>query len=91
MHAVFHFTRAKLMQQAPPVFVLLAGMADYLSEARGKGQEVKGVGELGTIGATPAVANAVVDALVRAGKADRAYQIQMPMTAEKLWRALADA
>ena len=50
----------------------------------------KGVGELGTIGATPAVANAVVDALVRAGKADRAYQIQMPLTAEKLWRVLAD-
>ena len=28
---------------------------------------VKGVGELGTIGATPAVVNAVVDALPRAG------------------------
>ncbi len=33
---------------------------------------VKGVGELGTIGATPAVVNAVADALVRAGHADRA-------------------
>ncbi len=32
---------------------------------------VKGVGELGTIGATPAVVNAVVDALARAGHADR--------------------
>ena len=31
---------------------------------------VKGVGELGTIGATPAVVNAVADALVRAGHGD---------------------
>ena len=32
---------------------------------------VKGVGELGTIGATPAVVNAVADALVRAGQRSR--------------------
>ena len=32
---------------------------------------VKGVGELGTIGATPAVVNAVIDALARAGVAGR--------------------
>ena len=45
---------------------------------------VKGVGELGTIGATPAVVHAVLDAL-----ADRGVQhIEMPMTAEKVWRAL---
>jgi carbon-monoxide dehydrogenase large subunit len=49
---------------------------------------VKGVGELGTIGATPAVANAVVDALARAGRADAAQALQMPFTAEKVWRAL---
>ena len=35
---------------------------------------VKGVGELGTIGATPAVVNAVVDALTRAGAGERAAQ-----------------
>ena len=33
---------------------------------------VKGVGELGTIGATPAVVNAVADALARAGAGARA-------------------
>ncbi len=49
---------------------------------------VKGVGELGTIGATPAVVNAVADALVRAGHADRAAAIQMPLTPAKLWAAL---
>jgi carbon-monoxide dehydrogenase large subunit len=49
----------------------------------------KGVGELGTIGATPAVANAVVDALIRGGAGARAEKLQMPFTAEKVWRALA--
>jgi carbon-monoxide dehydrogenase large subunit len=48
----------------------------------------KGVGELGTIGATPAVVNAVVDALDHAGQGRNAERIQMPMTAERVWRAL---
>ena len=49
---------------------------------------VKGVGELGTIGATPAVVNAVVDALDHAGLGADAERIQMPVTAERVWRAL---
>jgi carbon-monoxide dehydrogenase large subunit len=49
---------------------------------------VKGVGELGTIGATPAVVNAVVDALARNGLGERATAIQMPLTSERVWRAL---
>ncbi|SED43813.1 carbon-monoxide dehydrogenase large subunit [Rhizobiales bacterium GAS191] len=49
---------------------------------------VKGVGELGTIGATPAIVNAVVDALVRAGHGDKASQLQMPLTPVKIWQAL---
>jgi carbon-monoxide dehydrogenase large subunit len=49
---------------------------------------VKGVGELGTIGATPAVVNAVVDALDRAGLGRDAERLQMPLTSEKVWRAL---
>lgn len=49
---------------------------------------VKGVGELGTIGATPAVVNAVVDALSRAGAADAAARLQMPLTSERVWAAL---
>jgi carbon-monoxide dehydrogenase large subunit len=52
---------------------------------------IKGVGELGTIGATPAVVNAVVDALARAGLGERAQALQMPLTAERVWRALQGA
>jgi carbon-monoxide dehydrogenase large subunit len=48
----------------------------------------KGVGELGTIGATPAVVNAVVDALRSAGLGAEAAQVQMPLTGETVWRAL---
>ena len=48
----------------------------------------KGVGELGTIGATPAVVNAVVDALARAGHGEKAGRLQMPLTAAKIWRAV---
>jgi carbon-monoxide dehydrogenase large subunit len=49
----------------------------------------KGVGELGTIGATPAVVNAVVDALASSGLGRRAEKVQMPLTADRVWRALA--
>ncbi|MEK0418350.1 MAG: hypothetical protein RI949_2356 [Pseudomonadota bacterium] len=51
----------------------------------------KGVGELGTIGATPAVVNAVMDALIRSGVAhERAWALQMPLTADKVWAVLHD-
>jgi carbon-monoxide dehydrogenase large subunit len=49
---------------------------------------VKGVGELGTIGATPAVVNAVADALVRAGRTRQAEALQMPLTPARVWAAL---
>ena len=49
---------------------------------------VKGVGELGTIGATPAVVNAVIDALIRGGHAKGANRLQMPLTPAKVWEAL---
>jgi len=48
----------------------------------------KGVGELGTIGATPAVVNAVIDALDAAGLGRDAERVQMPLTAHTVWRAL---
>jgi carbon-monoxide dehydrogenase large subunit len=41
---------------------------------------VKGCGELGTIGAVPAVVHAVLDAL-------DAPHLEMPLTPEKIWRA----
>ncbi|MCB0144450.1 MAG: molybdopterin-dependent oxidoreductase, partial [Caldilineaceae bacterium] len=45
---------------------------------------VKGIGEAATIGSTPAVANAVHDALAHLG----VRQLDMPFTAEKVWRAI---
>ena len=52
---------------------------------------VKGVGELGTIGATPCVVNAVADAMARNGHADKALKLQMPMTPYRLWELLHSA
>lgn len=49
---------------------------------------VKGVGELGTIGATPALVNAVADALARQGKADVSKRLQMPLTPFRLWQQM---
>jgi len=48
---------------------------------------VKGIGEAGTIAATPTVINAVVDALQPFGVTD----IDMPATPERVWRAIQDA
>jgi aerobic carbon-monoxide dehydrogenase large subunit len=44
----------------------------------------KGVGEAGTIASTPAVVNAVVDAIRHLGVND----IQMPCTPERVWKAI---
>ncbi len=44
---------------------------DESTPCRNNAMGVKGVGELGTIGATPAVVNAVIDALARAGAGAR--------------------
>lgn len=49
---------------------------------------VKGVGELGTIGATPAVVNAVADALARAGRPELCARLQMPLTPARMWELL---
>jgi aerobic carbon-monoxide dehydrogenase large subunit len=45
---------------------------------------VKGIGEAGTIGATPAVQNAVVDAVAHLG----VRHIDMPTTSERVWRTM---
>ncbi len=47
----------------------------------------KGIGESGTIGATPSVHNAVVDAVSHLG----VRHIPMPCTPERVWRAVEDA
>jgi carbon-monoxide dehydrogenase large subunit len=45
---------------------------------------VKGAGETGTIASTPAVVNAVVDALAPLG----IKHLDMPLTPERVWRAM---
>ena len=47
----------------------------------------KGIGESGTIGSTPAIQNAVVDAVSHLG----VKHIDMPCTAQRVWRAIQDA
>ncbi|MER6513038.1 xanthine dehydrogenase family protein molybdopterin-binding subunit [Nonomuraea sp. NPDC001636] len=83
--------------------LLTTTMADYLlpsaadlpsfttdrteTPATGNPLGVKGVGEAGTIASTPAVVNAIVDALRPYGVGD----IRMPCTPERVWRALEGA
>jgi carbon-monoxide dehydrogenase large subunit len=47
----------------------------------------KGIGESGSIGATPAVQNAVVDALAHLG----VRHVDMPTTPERVWAAIREA
>jgi carbon-monoxide dehydrogenase large subunit len=46
----------------------------------------KGVGESATVGAPPAIANAVVDALAHLG----VRHVEIPITPEKVWRILKE-
>ena len=48
---------------------------------------LKGAGEAGTIGATPAVVNAVLDALAPLG----ITHLDMPLTPLKVWEAITAA
>jgi carbon-monoxide dehydrogenase large subunit len=48
---------------------------------------IKGIGEAGTIAATPCVVNAVVDALRPLG----VTHLDMPLTPERVWRAIQNA
>jgi carbon-monoxide dehydrogenase large subunit len=47
----------------------------------------KGAGEAGTVGALPAVMNAVMDALAPLG----VRHLDMPATPERVWRAIQEA
>lgn len=47
----------------------------------------KGIGEAGTIGATPAVQNAVIDALSHLG----VRHLDMPLSPQRVWQAIRDA
>jgi carbon-monoxide dehydrogenase large subunit len=48
---------------------------------------VKGIGEAGTIGATPAIQNAVIDAVAHLG----IRHIDMPATPQRVWAAISEA
>jgi carbon-monoxide dehydrogenase large subunit len=48
---------------------------------------VKGIGEAGTIGATPAAQSAVIDALAHLG----VRHIDMPLTPLRVWEAIEGA
>jgi carbon-monoxide dehydrogenase large subunit len=48
---------------------------------------VKGAGEAGTVGALPAIMNAINDALAPLG----IRHFEMPATPQRLWRAIAEA
>jgi carbon-monoxide dehydrogenase large subunit len=71
--------RADLLPAIPVDFSLVASKSNPLG--------VKGVGEGGTVAATPTVMNAVVDALAPLGVLD----VGMPATPERVWRAIRDA
>jgi carbon-monoxide dehydrogenase large subunit len=47
----------------------------------------KGIGELGTIGSTPCLVSAVLDALTPLG----VTHVDMPLKSEKLWRLIQGA
>jgi carbon-monoxide dehydrogenase large subunit len=48
---------------------------------------VKGIGEAGTIASTPAVINAIVDALAPLG----VTEIRMPASPQRVWQAIQEA
>jgi carbon-monoxide dehydrogenase large subunit len=66
-----------------PSFELLASETPTTVNPLG----VKGIGEAGTIGATPAIQNAVVDALAHLG----IRHIDMPATPQRVWTAINEA
>ena len=65
----------------------IATFTDESSPCKVNPLGAKGVGELGTVGGTPTVINAIIDALRPMGVVD----IEMPATAERVWRAMRQA
>jgi aerobic carbon-monoxide dehydrogenase large subunit len=66
----------------PPITLIDCGVP---SPANALG--AKGAGEAGATGAVPALANAVLDALKRAG----VHKLDMPYTPDRIWRAISSA
>ena len=70
------------MPRADTICPIVAGENEVPTKTNPLG--VKGAGESGTVGALPAVMNAVNDALARIG----APYVGMPATPEKVWLAI---
>ena len=79
---------ATLLQYAMPSAAELCGFEVSNTETDSPRNPLgaKGIGESGTIGSTPAIHNAVVDALSHLG----VTHIDMPCTPERVWRAIRD-
>jgi carbon-monoxide dehydrogenase large subunit len=77
---------ASLMDYAVPFAETLPNIESYsvVTPSTVNPLGVKGMGESGTIGVTPALVNAVMDALSRYG----IRHLDMPLTAEKVWAAI---
>jgi carbon-monoxide dehydrogenase large subunit len=69
--------------QVPPLVVEYDESAPTLRNPLG----VKGAGEAGCCGAPPAIVNAVLDALAEYG----VTHLDMPLTPQKVWRAITDS
>ena len=77
---------ASLMDYAVPFATTLPRIESYsvVTPSTLNPLGVKGMGESGTIGVTPALVNAVMDALSRYG----VRHLDMPLTPEKIWTAI---
>ena len=69
-------------EDIPPIVV-----GDHPSPAKSNPLGTKGCGEAGCAGSLTTIVNAVLDALSDYG----IKQIDMPLTPEKVWRAIQDA
>jgi aerobic carbon-monoxide dehydrogenase large subunit len=80
---------ASLMDYAVPFAATLPRIESYsvVTPSTVNPLGVKGMGESGTIGVTPALVNAVMDALSAYG----VRHLDMPLTPEKIWSAIQDS
>jgi aerobic carbon-monoxide dehydrogenase large subunit len=80
---------ASLMDYAVPFAATLPHIESYsvITPSTLNPLGVKGMGESGTIGVTPALVNAVMDALAEYG----IRHLDMPLTPEKIWTAIHHA
>ncbi len=80
---------ASLMEYAVPTAADLPGFQTYFTCTRATSNPLgsKGIGEAGTIASTPAVVNAVVDAIGYLG----VRHIDMPLTPPRVWQAIQQA